>query len=215
MKKILFFLLLLVAAYTGHGQTFSEWFKQKKTQTKYSLAQIAALQAYLGVLRKGYNIAKEGLGTINDIKTGDFNLHSVYFSSLKNVNPAIKGYSKIAAAITLQVNTMQVYSSIKKEVGVSEWLNEPDKAYTGRVFKAVLDKCSDNMELLTSLTTNGQLELKDDERMERIDAVYADMEDLYSFIQHFSGGIRILSAQRQKEYLDSKKMQSLSGIVMQ
>jgi len=49
MKKIFLFLLLVVSAGSNlQAQTFAEWFQQKKTQKKYLLQQIAALQVYIG-----------------------------------------------------------------------------------------------------------------------------------------------------------------------
>lgn len=202
-------LLLCTAAL--QAQTFAEWFKQKKTQKKYSLAQIAAYQAYINVLQKGYDIAKNGLSTISSIKSGDFNQHNGYFSSLKTVSPTVQQYAATSDAVALQANVMQVYSKMKNEMLRSAWLSSADKAYIQKVLTGVLEKCSANMDELTSLYTNGQLELKDDERMQRISAVYRDIQDIYVFMQHFGGGARILIAQRQKEYMDSKKLQSLSG----
>ncbi|MCH5688762.1 conjugal transfer protein TraI [Niabella sp. W65] len=53
MKKILLFLLLVVSAGSNlQAQTFAEWFQQKKTQKKYLLQQIAALQVYIGYAKK-------------------------------------------------------------------------------------------------------------------------------------------------------------------
>ncbi|ULT42931.1 conjugal transfer protein TraI [Niabella defluvii] len=72
MKKILLFLLLVVSAGSNlQAQTFAEWFQQKKTQKKYLLQQIAALQVYIGYAKKGYNIAKDGLNTIGGFTRGE------------------------------------------------------------------------------------------------------------------------------------------------
>ena len=49
------------------AQTWAEWFRQKATQKKYLLQQIAALHVYSGYLSKGYSIAKDGLNTIKSI----------------------------------------------------------------------------------------------------------------------------------------------------
>src|SRR5260221_14255636 len=98
MKKILTVLLMIIAPGV-HAQNWEEWTQQKKTQIKYLEGQIAALQVYLSYAEQGYSIAKHGLTAINDIKNGDFSLHKGYFTSLKNVNPKIKSYWKIADII--------------------------------------------------------------------------------------------------------------------
>lgn len=46
----------------AEAQTFDEWFRQKKTQKKYLVQQIAALKVYLGYLKEGYEIAQKGMG---------------------------------------------------------------------------------------------------------------------------------------------------------
>ena len=53
------------------------------------LKQIAKLEIYIIDLEKGYKIAREGLTTIGEIKKGEFNLHSLFFSSLESVNPVV------------------------------------------------------------------------------------------------------------------------------
>lgn len=61
-------------------QTFHEWFRQKKTQKKYLIQQIAALKVYLGYVQKGYSIAQKGLTTVSNIKKGNFDLHCIEIS---------------------------------------------------------------------------------------------------------------------------------------
>lgn len=84
----LVFLLLFVGT-NAFGQTWGEFFSQKKTQKKYLLEQLVALKMYAGYLKKGYDIVGSGIGTVWDIKNGEFSLHSTFFSSLKSVNPIL------------------------------------------------------------------------------------------------------------------------------
>jgi hypothetical protein len=44
--------------------------------------------------------------------------------------------------------------------------------------------------------------MKDDERIKRIDAVYADMKDKYAFTESFMSEAQLLSGQRQVEQND-------------
>ncbi|RXK81290.1 hypothetical protein [Filimonas effusa] len=213
MKKCLFLITLFASVSAAlQAQTFAEWFKQKKTQTKYSLAQVVALQGYAGVLRKGYNIAKDGLGIINSIKSGDFRQHSEYYSSLRNVSPKVKSDGAYITTVMLQLRFMEVYKRIKSDALGSEWLSASDKFYTQRVLDGALSKCSENAEMLSSLSADGQLQLTDDERMQRIHAVKDEMQDLYVFIQHFAGNVRVLMANRKTEIMESRKLQKLTGV---
>src|SRR3954466_1406137 len=102
MKVAFIILLLTTLAAHSNAQTFSEWFRQKKTQKKYLIEQIAALEVYAGHLEKGYSILSEGLSQINSIKHGEFGLHDAYFYSLKNINPHIKDYTTVDEIISLK-----------------------------------------------------------------------------------------------------------------
>ena len=104
MKKLLIISIMVLCAENLSAQTWAEWFRQKATQKKYLLQQIAALHVYLGYLSKGYSIAKDGLNTIKSIKNGDLLQHTNYFTSLVTVNPQIKRYKKVADIIAIQIS---------------------------------------------------------------------------------------------------------------
>lgn len=213
MKKTLLMLLLfLSAAGSVQAQTFSEWFRQKKTQKKYLLQQIAALQVYIEYAQKGYKIAKEGLTTIGGFTKGEFNLHSDYFNSLKMVNPEIKQYAKVADIIAMQLKIVQDYNRSYGQISRSNAFNADELDYIRRVFSRLLDDCEETLDELIAVTTNGKLEMKDDERMARIDKLYLDMQDKYTFAQSFSNDAKTLAAARAKENTDVRTSRALQGI---
>ena len=57
MKIMATIACIILSTNIGHSQKWDEWFKQKKTQKKYLIQQIAALKVYLGYLKEGYDIA--------------------------------------------------------------------------------------------------------------------------------------------------------------
>ena len=213
MKKTLLMLLLfLSAAGSVQAQTFSEWFRQKKTQKKYLLQQIAALQVYIEYAQKGYKIAKEGLTTIGGFTKGEFNLHGDYFNSLKMVNPEIKQYAKVADIIAMQLKIVQDYNRSYGQISRSNAFNADELDYFRSVFSRLLDGCEETLDELIAVTTNGKLEMKDDERMARIDKLYLDMQDKYTFSQSFSNDAKTLAAARAKENTDAQTSRALQGI---
>jgi hypothetical protein len=212
MKKIIIIILLGLFATGAKSQTFAEWFQQKKTQKKYLLQQIAALQIYIGYLQKGYSIAKNGLTEISDFKNGEFNLHSDYFSSLKNVNPKIKNYARIADIISFQLKIVQTYHEIYQRAKQCNAFNTDEIAYVFRVFGRLLDDCTASIDELITLTTSGKLEMKDDERLQRIDALYKDMQNKYTFTKTFSNEVIELAAERLKEKNDVQTSRLINGI---
>jgi hypothetical protein len=198
MKALLIAPLLLLYA-TAHAQTSEEWLQQKETQKKYLLHQIAALKVYIDYAEKGYRIASKGLQTVQAIKEGDFNLHNEFFNSLKQVHPAIQQWSRVADIISIQIKIVKsakgVLSSIKENTNFAR--GEID--YCQTVFDHLLAECLENIEELLLVITSGELEMKDDERIKRIETLWLEMQDKYAFFTSFSNEIKLLSVQRGEE----------------
>ena len=205
--------LLLLAASGGlKAQTFAEWFQQKKTQKKYLIQQIAALQVYIGYAKKGYNIAKDGLNTIGGFTRGEFDLHGDFINSLKKVNPEIKRYAKVADIIALQVKIVQGHTRTLRQLRQTGTFSGNELTYADRVFARLLDDCEKTLDELIAVTTDGKLEMKDDERMARIDKLYLEMQDKYTFSQSFGNEAQTLAALRKKEQQDIQTGRALQGI---
>ena len=206
------FILFVFSAGSIYAQTGDEWFKQKKTQIKYLTQQLAALQVYEGYLSKGYKIASGGLHTISNIKNGEFSLHEAFFSSLSHINPSVQHYSRIAYIIALQLN---IFGHCKK--GYKNWcqskqLSSHDIQYIHSVFTTLLQGCTNDVDDLITLTTNGQVQLSDDERLQRIDAICKDMRDKYAFTQSFSNETNGLIRNRQKEQNEVTALTSIYNL---
>lgn len=213
MKKILSLLLVLMAVSGSlKAQTFAEWFQQKKTQKKYLIQQIAALQVYIGYAKKGYNIAKDGLNTIGGFTRGEFDLHGDFINSLKNVNPEIKRYAKVADIIALQVKIVKQSGRAYRQLQRSDMLSANELTYIDRVFTRLLDDCEQILDELITVTSSGKREMKDDERMSRIDRLYLDMQDSYTFSKGFAGEAEALALSRKKEQNDVITRRALQGV---
>ena len=213
MKKTILFLIVLFGSIVSlYAQTYDEWFRQKKTQLTYLAQQIAAYQVYADYLNKGYDIAKQGLTAISDLKNGEFNLHQAFFSSFSKINPAIQHYSRIADIITLQAAVLAEYKSGYKNAQQSQMLNSNEIEYIYSVFTALLDDCANDIALLISLTTDNQLQLHDDERLQRIDAIYNDMQSKYLFAKSFNNESTTLVISRQKEQSETSKLKTLYNL---
>jgi len=212
MKKLIILILLSVFAPATQAQTFAEWFRQKKTQQKYLIQQIAAFQIYLGYVQKGYSITQKGLTTISDIKNGELNLYSGYFRSFQNVNPKIKNYAKVADIIAMQVTIVQAYKQAYTKVKESNAFHPDEAGYIHRVFSRLLDDSAGTIDELIDITTANKLEMKDDERLRRINALYLDMQDKYTFAQSFGNEAMVLAAIRIQEKKDIQTSRILNGI---
>lgn len=203
MKKLILFLLL--AGFTGNLQAQSK-------QIKMLLQQIAALKVYIGYAQKGYSIAQKGLKTVGDFKRREFGLHTNYFNSLKMVNPAIKNYARVAEILFLEAKVIETCNLSQAQLQQDGLFHGDETEYIKRVYERLLEDCEATLDELINVTTDNQLEMKDNERMKRIDALYGNMRDNYTFCQSFSNQVRLLSLSRAKESNDIKTGRAVQGI---
>lgn len=211
MKKIRLTILVMLLFHFGSSQTLAEWFQQKKTQIQYLEEQIAALKAYAVVAQKGYAIAKSGLTLIGNIKKGDFTLHSYYFSSLTKVNLNVKAYTKIADIISMQIAIAKVSHQQRIYIQRSNEFSGNEIIYLGKVFDKLLLGCSEIIDHLLAVTTDGLLQMKDDERIQNVDKLYDQMQDRWLFVQDFRDANTRLAIQRMAEHNDVDLNRNLYG----
>ncbi|KDN54672.1 hypothetical protein [Flavobacterium seoulense] len=205
MKKLLL-LLLFTFLVTADIQA-------QRKQRKVLLQQIGALKVYIDAAQKGYSIAKKGLNTIGNLKRGEFTLHTDYLNSLKKVNPKIKKYSRVAEIIDLQLKIVKNCNSTYRNLEVGDLFHGSEVAYIKRVFGQLMNDCDANLEELITVTTDGELEMKDDERMERIDRLYNMMMDNYSFCQSFNNQVNMLCLSRARENRETQSSKEVYGIL--
>ncbi|TWR25476.1 hypothetical protein FPZ42_12825 [Mucilaginibacter achroorhodeus] len=192
----------------AHAQTFAEWFSQKKTQKKYLLQQIAALQVYSGYLKQGYKIANGGLGYITGSLKEEFNLHSTYYDKLKAVNPAVKNNPQVNDIITWQRDILRSISELDKV----SYLSVNEKQYVGKVKGTLLSDCDEQISALQVLLTNGKLEMSDDERISRLNTIHLTMQSNYRFAADFSGRVKLYGVQKQQETKNLSYSKYIFGI---
>lgn len=209
MKQGIVILAVVLTGSVCQAQTFDEWFKQKETQKKYLIQQIAALKVYTGYVQKGYDIAQKGLTTISNVKSGDFNLHKGFLGSLKNINPTVSRSAKAADIISLQVRTLKVYKGAHKRIRGSGAFNSEEVNYIFSVFTSLLADCHTVLAELNEVITSGKLEMRDDERLVRIDNLYTRMQENYVIAQSFSGEAKLLLIQREGKKAEIQKSQLL------
>lgn len=203
MKKFLIIALLLIP-----------FFIQAQNNKRFlrMIQQIAANKVYIGYLEKGYSIARKGLNTIQDIKKGDLNLHRNYFASLGKVNPKVKRYKRIAGIITYQIRIVKTANATIRNLSESRQFDNNELDYSKTVFENLLEECLKDMDELHLIIISNELQMKDDERINRIDRLYWGMQDKYSFCQSFSGECSALTMQRLAEQAEINTSKTLNAV---
>ena len=204
MKKIM---VMLVSSIL-----FSGGMQAQNKYQKELLLQIAALQVYIEYGQKGYNVVKKGVGFIGDVKRGELNLHQDYFSALKKVNPKIKNYFKVVEIVSMQIQIMKTYKRTFRQLQEDDLFHGNELDYIQRSFDRLLENCNATLKELLVITTDAQLEMKDDQRMESIDGLYRTMVDDYTFCQNFCKEAKLLAIARIKERKEVKWSRVVQGL---
>ena len=204
MKKIL--LLLLLA-----GLLKGNIYAQAK-QREELLKQITALKMYASYAQKGYSIAKKGLSTIGDFKRGELDLHTDYFHSLKTINLNIKNYTRVPQIITLKLKIAEKFKSTLQQIQEDDLFHGDELAYIKRVMNRLVKNGDSILDELSEVLTAGKLEMKDDQRINKIDVLYENMLDGFVFSEHFSDQTRLMSLSRRTNSKEVKISRELQGI---
>jgi len=200
MKKILSVLIFVLFGLFSFAQS---------KQIKMYLEAIEANAIYVQYLKKAISIARTGLTTISDIRNGEFNLHDIFFKGLSSVNPSIRNWSKVADIISYQINIVKSYKASLAQIKSSGQFNPAEMDYIINVFSKLLDDCVDIILTLADVLSADFYKMSDDERIKRIDVLYASMQSNYTFCQKFSNYTIALAMQRlqeQNEAAASKKI---------
>jgi hypothetical protein len=202
------FLLSALSFQHLHAQTFSEWFRQKKTQIKYLTDQVAALNAFETSLRQGYNELKSGWTAIGNFKDGELGLYETYYQSLSQVNPEIAKSTDMAAIRSEQQSIIGQFNAI----GGLNGLTTGERAYIQSVQQNIIAGCAKDMADLQTVLSPGDLSMSDDERIKRIAGISGDIRDKYLFTCHFSSEVRLLAIERDQEDKEVQTLRQYDGI---
>lgn len=192
----------------SYAQNWNEIFRQKKTQRKYLLQQITALQVYAGYLKKGYEIVDGGLQTIRDFSGGEFNLHNAFISGLKKVSPVVRNDVRVLEIIEMQISIGRAFGGIKSNPNLSV----SNQLYIQKVRENLWEESLKDLEELLMVITSGKVEMSDDERMERLDRVYSSMRDKSAFTQDFISEIGLFARQKEMEKRSIEQSRKSYGI---
>lgn len=196
----LIFLVASCLRLSAQSFSFGDLFGQAGKLQKNYLAQIAAYRLFESELKQGYNVIRHGLGGIRDINTAELNAHSSYYQSLVQVNSALKDDPRLAEIPQWQ---REINGSFNQPV---KGLTGDEQAYRANVKTAVLKGCNDDLTDLQHLMQEGDLQMTDDERLQRLAKIHASMLDKYEFTQRFIATARLLVAQRQHEINDTQTL---------
>lgn len=166
---------------------------------KTMLEQLAALKGYIITAEKGYRIAEEGVHLVRDIKAGEFNLHEVFFGSLKVVDEGVLGSFQPGEVFVVTEEMEKVFGQAVRSYASSGWLGSDEMEYIGVLRKKVWDLDRKDEDVFRALTEDGVLSMADGERIRKIDEIRTDVRIRNGQVKSFLTGVAWLIAQREKE----------------
>jgi hypothetical protein len=212
MKFGIIFLFSTLVLIQAKAQFLGGLFSQQATKRKVMLEQIAGMQIYLGALKNGYRIADKGLNTAQQLKNGTFDLHTAYFSSLQKVNPVVANNPKGKAIAKLQQQVTGLFMAEIRWQKKEKLLNASEMSYLQKVSENLLNQVKLDIEELEQVLVPGKLELTDQERLDRIDHLYANTKDKYAFAGYFTSKCRALAASRKQAQREKQQIKKWYGI---
>jgi|GEM_PF-2787670 len=202
LLKILFALMLLSQNATA----------QTSKPPKEMIQQIAALKTFLKYARQGYSIVSSGLRTVNNIKNGDFNLHDLQFDHLKQVSPSVTRYTALSGVVLSHVRLLLTCNKLLREIGQQNILTKEEQVFCKGSVTMMMNECKLYVDDLTLLLTANELELKDDERINRISQLKQKTIRLETSVRSLSEELQLLTQNRineQRAIQHSKQLNSL------
>ncbi|WP_438939898.1 TerB family tellurite resistance protein [Chitinophaga hostae] len=201
----LFFLFL-----AAPGQSNAQ--AKELAQLALNIEKLAQFKQILSDLKKGYEILSGGYNTIKNISQGNFQLHKVFLDGLMEVNPAIKKYSRVADIVNNQVLLVKEYKRAFQYAKESGSFTIEEIEYMGRVYGRLFDASLQNLDDLVTVITASNLRMSDEERLNAIDKIHAEVLDKLTFLRQFNSSNTVMAIQRMKELKEVERMRSMEGL---
>ena len=188
------------------AQSYAEFFRQKRTQEKYLLKQIAYLRLYGDQAWRGYKLVSGGLETINGFTSGEFRLHEAFISALSKVSGVVRKDYRVAEIIGFQLEINSGFRALLKSSALSGAANLD---YYRAVKENVVTECNADLDELLDIVLSGALEINDAERLARLDRIHLSMREKAGFTRWFAGEAQLLAQAQKREKFDIEELRRL------
>jgi hypothetical protein len=143
------------------------------------------------------------LSGIANINTAELNAHTAFYNSLKTPSPAVKNSTQVKDILNYQQYISTAFSQSFSGLTVDE------TNYVTAVKNNVFNDCNKDLADLQNLLATSKLQLSDDERLKRLNAIHASMLEKYQFSQSFTNSIKLLATSRGQESNDAQTLTNL------
>ncbi|MGH2624426.1 MAG: TerB family tellurite resistance protein [Sphingobacterium sp.] len=206
MSMICRIVLLICFTCSGNGL----WAQTTEVgQLLLNVEKLAQLKGILSQMKQGYRILYKGYNAVRDVSQGNFSLHKIFLDGLLKVSPGVRDYARIPEIIRAQIKLMQGYRQAYQRFHLSGYFEPSELVYLTRVYGNLVQLSLRGLEELTLVITAGSLRMNDQQRLQRVDRIFNQAEDILVFLRNFNAQNDILLIQRMKEENNLRATQSL------
>lgn len=210
MKQLVIVIGLLISCLFSSSKASAQ--ADEIAQLVLNIEKLAQFKQILSDMKKGYQILEGGYNTIKNISEGNFNLHKNFLDGLLEVSPAVRNYRRVKDITNCQLLLVKEYRNAYDRFRKDNNFNADEITYLGQVYDNLFQQSLRNLDELLAVVTAGKTRMSDDERLQAIDRIYADMQDKLMFLRHFNNNTTVLAVQRAKERNDVQTMRKIYGI---
>jgi len=171
--------------------------------------KLTQFKQILSDMKTGYEIFDKGYSAIRDISKGNFSLHEAFIDGLLLVNPSILNYPRVEDIFKEQADILSEYKSAFSYFKINGKFTPDEISYMGKVYSNLFNRSLDNINRLTTVLTASKLRMSDDERITAINRLYADTNEMWTFLKGFDNKASILDKQRKSEQSDISAVKKL------
>lgn len=199
-------LLLICSSYKTSAQSF------EVQQLLLDVEKLSQLKNIYSDLVKGYDILSEGYNAASDISHGNFDLHKLFLDGLLKASPVVQKYWKVADIIECELHIISEYKTAYNRFKQDNNFSPDEIIYVAKVYNNLINESIKGLSDLTTAITDNTMRASDDERLNIIDQLDADMQNRLSFLRDFNNNTTILALQRAREKNDINTIQNIYGI---
>ena len=167
------------------------------------LKQIAALKTYKELCSDGYRIAETGILAVRTIKGTEFNLHNLYFSSLKKVSVQVAGYLNQTGAVTTankMVADLRWFSAVVESSSV--WQGG-EKRHVETTLSFFTRQVQQDEDMIATMLADGQTSMSDGERICLLMSMVQIIQEQHRSVEDYIDRASLLMRRRGGEGNDN------------
>jgi len=208
MLKVIYLMALCLTTMSGRPQTIADLAEQLALDGE----KLTSLKSTLQDMYQGYETLQQGYSRIRNIARDNFNLHQAFLDALWVLSPAVRDDPRLEAILNTEYRIVAEYKAGMARIGSSTVFSVQELSYLTGVFSAILQKSTEAIEELTMVTTENELRMSDDQRLQALDRIDAETKNELRVLESLDNEVTIESARRVKEANDIQTLKSLYGI---